>query len=243
VNGGATTISRAGEASGEAARTSEIGNRLSTSSTSSSLGGEKGFSHGSGSGFGTRPSTRRSRRASLSGRASQPYLSVGLPTPRQYGAAEDSTDAPPPVEMCVILPVTPALATADTESPPPTIVCRSLRQRRVPRTSCRRRTGWFRTRPLGHSTPTVFAPADNPATSRRSSARCPGPSARRWPHRQRQARLSPHRPSIFSATTWSTGSSRRTPALLRPSPPRACRVEFVASTSDCAPAALRLEEV
>ena len=39
-----------------------------------------------------------------------------LPPPR------NSSDAPPPVEMCVIRSVTPALATAAIESPPPITV-------------------------------------------------------------------------------------------------------------------------
>ena len=34
----------------------------------------------------------------------------------------NSSEAPPPVDMCVIRSATPALATAATESPPPTML-------------------------------------------------------------------------------------------------------------------------
>ena len=43
-------------------------------------------------------------------------------TPGNVRPARNSSEAPPPVEMCVILPVTPAFATAAIESPPPITV-------------------------------------------------------------------------------------------------------------------------
>src|SRR6185436_11323811 len=48
------------------------------------------------------------------------YLSAA--TPGRVRPPRNSSDAPPPVEMCVILSVTPALATAAIESPPPITV-------------------------------------------------------------------------------------------------------------------------
>src|SRR5215468_12318838 len=49
------------------------------------------------------------------------FLSVRASTPGKVLPSRNSKDAPPPVEMCVILSATPAARTADTESPPPTI--------------------------------------------------------------------------------------------------------------------------
>ena len=49
-------------------------------------------------------------------------LSVSAATPGSTWPPRNSSDAPPPVEMCVILSATPALLIAAIESPPPTIV-------------------------------------------------------------------------------------------------------------------------
>src|SRR6266404_5218252 len=49
------------------------------------------------------------------------FLSVSASTPGSFFPARNSSEAPPPVEMWVILSATPAACTADTESPPPTI--------------------------------------------------------------------------------------------------------------------------
>src|SRR5258706_6571815 len=49
------------------------------------------------------------------------FLSVSASTPGSFLPSRNSSEAPPPVEMCVILSATPAAFTADTESPPPTI--------------------------------------------------------------------------------------------------------------------------
>src|SRR6185369_10569751 len=51
----------------------------------------------------------------------QDYFSVSAATPGNSSPAKNSSVAPPPVEMWVILPATPARVTAETESPPPTI--------------------------------------------------------------------------------------------------------------------------
>src|ERR1700674_5357158 len=50
------------------------------------------------------------------------FLSVSASTPGSFLPSRNSSDAPPPVEMWVILSATPAALTAATESPPPTIV-------------------------------------------------------------------------------------------------------------------------
>src|SRR5258706_2116863 len=49
------------------------------------------------------------------------YLLVSASTPGNFLPSRNSSEAPPPVEMCVILSLTPAACTAATESPPPTI--------------------------------------------------------------------------------------------------------------------------
>src|ERR1700678_3353311 len=49
------------------------------------------------------------------------FLSVSASTPGNFLPARNSSEAPPPVEMWVILSATPAALTAATESPPPTI--------------------------------------------------------------------------------------------------------------------------
>src|SRR5271165_1140811 len=50
------------------------------------------------------------------------FLSVSASTPGSFFPSRNSSDAPPPVEMCEILSATPAAFTAATLSPPPTIV-------------------------------------------------------------------------------------------------------------------------
>ena len=50
------------------------------------------------------------------------YLSGSASTPGSVCPPRNSSDAPPPVEMCVMRSATPALLTAATESPPPMIV-------------------------------------------------------------------------------------------------------------------------
>src|SRR5713226_952052 len=49
------------------------------------------------------------------------HSSVSAATPGSSFPARNSSVAPPPVEMCVMRPATPAWVTAATESPPPTI--------------------------------------------------------------------------------------------------------------------------
>src|SRR3954466_8655083 len=49
------------------------------------------------------------------------HLFVNAFPPGNSLPSRNSSDAPPPVEICEILSATPAAATAETESPPPTI--------------------------------------------------------------------------------------------------------------------------
>ena len=49
-------------------------------------------------------------------------MSVSAATPGSVCPPRNSSEAPPPVEMCVILSATPAFFTAAIESPPPMIV-------------------------------------------------------------------------------------------------------------------------
>src|ERR1019366_7313896 len=49
------------------------------------------------------------------------YLLLSASTPGNFLPSRNSSDAPPPVEMCVILSATPAALTAATVSPPPTM--------------------------------------------------------------------------------------------------------------------------
>src|ERR1700736_425131 len=50
------------------------------------------------------------------------HFSGSAATPGSVRPARNSSDAPPPVEICEILSATPAFLTAAMESPPPTIV-------------------------------------------------------------------------------------------------------------------------
>src|SRR5208337_3264216 len=52
---------------------------------------------------------------------SRHFLSVSASTPGSFFPSRNSSDAPPPVEMWVILSATFAAFTAATESPPPTM--------------------------------------------------------------------------------------------------------------------------
>src|SRR5204863_7379221 len=54
------------------------------------------------------------------------YLSVSASTPGNFLPSKNSSEAPPPVEIRVILSATPALCTAATESLPPTIEVAAL---------------------------------------------------------------------------------------------------------------------
>ena len=53
------------------------------------------------------------------------YLSNKHSIPGNFFPSKNSSDAPPPVEMCVILSPNPAFSTAAPESPPPIIVVAS----------------------------------------------------------------------------------------------------------------------
>ena len=53
-------------------------------------------------------------------------LSNNASIPGSFFPSRNSSDAPPPVEMCVILSANPAFSTAAAESPPPIIVVASI---------------------------------------------------------------------------------------------------------------------
>ena len=53
------------------------------------------------------------------------YLSLAASTPGSSLPSRNSREAPPPVEICVILSPKPRLLTAAAESPPPIIVVAS----------------------------------------------------------------------------------------------------------------------
>ena len=53
--------------------------------------------------------------------AGDPYFSFSTAMPGSSLPSRNSREAPPPVEMCVILSAKPSLVTAATESPPPII--------------------------------------------------------------------------------------------------------------------------
>jgi hypothetical protein len=54
------------------------------------------------------------------------YLSLAATTPGRSFPSKNSREAPPPVEMCVILSANPNWLTAAAESPPPIIVVASV---------------------------------------------------------------------------------------------------------------------
>ena len=53
-------------------------------------------------------------------------MSLAATTPGKSFPSRNSSEAPPPVEMCVILSPKPRLLTAAAESPPPMIVVASV---------------------------------------------------------------------------------------------------------------------
>src|SRR6478735_12829434 len=80
-------------------------------------------------------------------------------TPGSTLPSRNSSDAPPPVEMCEILSATPADLTAFSESPPPTTLtapdaATALASATVPLSN-----GGFSKIPMGPFQITVFAPA------------------------------------------------------------------------------------
>ena len=104
VNGGATTISASRTVSMRARKAAAYAVASATVLCIFQLAAMKGvlMAHSAGGCPG-----------SASGRAL---------TPGSVRPARNSSDAPPPVEMCVMRSRTPALPTAATESPPPTTV-------------------------------------------------------------------------------------------------------------------------
>src|SRR5579859_1550079 len=87
------------------------------------------------------------------------YLSVSAATPGSSIPARNSSEAPPPVEICEILSETPADLTAFSESPPPTTdtapdCATALAIATVPLSN-----GGFSNTPIGPFQIIVFAPA------------------------------------------------------------------------------------
>src|ERR1700692_706604 len=91
------------------------------------------------------------------GLAAPSNSSVNAATPGSSIPAKNSSDAPPPVEMCEILSATPADFTAFSESPPPTTEtalapATALASETVPRSK-----GGFSNTPMGPFQIMVFA--------------------------------------------------------------------------------------
>src|SRR6185436_18979447 len=86
-------------------------------------------------------------------------FSASAATPGSVSPPRNSSDAPPPVEMCVILSATPALFTAAIESPPPMIVVPSTpaTARATPLVPAANAS--ISNTPIGPFQTTVFAPA------------------------------------------------------------------------------------
>ena len=135
------------------------------------------------------------------------FLSVSASTPGSFLPSRNSSEAPPPVEMCVILSATPAAFTADTESPPPTIdvaptfsatACAILK---VPLAKRRHFEHAHRTVPDdSQSAADLFGESFDGLGSDIERHHV-GRNRRRWERCARCALT-----SIFSATTWSVGS-------------------------------------
>src|SRR5690242_14363449 len=96
---------------------------------------------------------------SMRGETSRLYLFVSAATPGSSMPARNSSEAPPPVEMCEILSATPADLMAFSESPPPTTdtapdEATALASATVPLSN-----GGFSNTPMGPFQMTVLAPA------------------------------------------------------------------------------------
>ena len=107
-------------------------------------------------------------------------------TPGSVRPPRNSSDAPPPVEMCVMRSATPAFLTAAIESPPPMIVVPlHAGDRARDARWCRSRTRRSRRRPSGRSRPPSSRRAMQRRVGRdRSPGRCRRPSDRRSPGRR-----------------------------------------------------------
>src|SRR5262249_25104937 len=140
-----------------------------------------------------------------------PALSVSAATPGSVRPPRNSSEAPPPVEMCVIRSAIPDCFTAAIESPPPTIV--------VPLTPATARAtalvpianAAISKTPIGPFHTTVFASAI--AFSYISIVAGPISTPNRSPIRESVTSSTSFAVpgSIRSVTTWSTGRSRATP--------------------------------
>ena len=92
-----------------------------------------------------------------------PILSVSAATPGSVRPPRNSSEAPPPVEMCVTRSAMPAFLMAAIESPPPTIVVPLTSRPRAPPRWCRPRTRRSRRHPSARSRP--------PSSRRRATPR------------------------------------------------------------------------
>src|SRR5712692_9375606 len=88
-----------------------------------------------------------------------PYFSVRAATPGSSMPAKNSSDAPPPVEMCEILSATPADLMAFSESPPPTTLMAPDAATPFARATVPLSNGGISNTPIGPFQMTVFAPA------------------------------------------------------------------------------------
>src|SRR5262249_13486811 len=141
------------------------------------------------------------------------HTSVRAATPGSVRPARNSSDAPPPVEICVILSATPAFRTAAIESPPPMIV--------VPLTAATARAtalvpaanASISNTPIGPFHTTVLASASRAwyALIVAGPMSTPIRSPMRGSPIATTSIVAPV--AIRSVTTWSTGSSRSTPCF------------------------------
>src|ERR1700758_1921758 len=85
------------------------------------------------------------------------HLSVSAATPGSSIPARNSSDAPPPVEMCEILSATPADLIAFSESPPPTTETAPEAATAFASSTVPLSKGGFSNTPMGPFQMTVFA--------------------------------------------------------------------------------------
>ena len=144
--------------------------------------------------------------------------------------------------MCVIRPATPARVTADTESPPPTMVVPFTAATASATALVPASNGGVSNTPIGPFHTTVFAPASR--SQKTFTVAGPMSSPIRSPiDGSPIASVAVGTPaSIRSATTWSVGSASRTPRVAACSSMARAASSFSSSTSERptgAPPALR----
>ena len=125
VNGGATTMSTSVDVLDEAPEFLGEHDRVVHGLVHLPVAGDERGAHGGILDLGCRlraASARGEARARAQSPSLRLYLSVSAATPGSTLPPRNSSDAPPPVEMCDTRSATPALWMAATESPPPMIV-------------------------------------------------------------------------------------------------------------------------